>query len=104
MTGHADDGRIGAQCTQEHQPEEIGSARPLLKTPTGPIFFPLRFDKGRACVYLCAGSWGTDVSLIDSAHTSSDLPSEIKIVGDRTRWTAVCRDQLPPLGDPFFEG
>jgi hypothetical protein len=55
------------------------------------------------------------VSLIDSAHSSdlpseiesahsSDLSSEIEIVGDRARWTAVCRDQLPPLGDPFVEG
>jgi hypothetical protein len=48
--------------------------------------------------------WGTYVSLIDSAHMSSDLPSKIEIVGDGARWTAVCRDQLPPLGDPFLEG
>ena len=47
---------------------------------------------------------GTYVSLIDSAHMSSDLPSKIEIVGDGARWTAVCRDQLPPLGDPFLEG
>ena len=47
---------------------------------------------------------GTYVSLIDSAHMSSDFPSKIEIVRDRARWTAVCRDQLPPLGDPFLEG
>jgi hypothetical protein len=47
---------------------------------------------------------GTYVSLIDSAQWSSDLPPKIEIVGDCARWTAVRRDQLPPVADPFIEG
>jgi hypothetical protein len=44
------------------------------------------------------------VCSVDSAQWSSDLPPKIEIVGDRARWTAVRRDQLPPVADPFIEG
>src|SRR6201996_9174535 len=43
-----------------------------------PIAARSRWSRCRACC-------GTYVSLIDSAHTSSDLPSKIEVVGDRAR-------------------